>query len=283
MQGGNRAVNHEFSRNKIRNESELIMLNFLASKENVIAAEVGGRLSRAEMEELLDRVEAAVETNDETHLFCAIADYDGFETGGFAQMMSRGWKLVGKREKLGRIAIVTDTGWLRWATRIESALIPGISYETFTMDERDRALAWVEGKEELPHRPAFTIIETDVPDVLGFDLDGKITAEEMNAIADYFGDTMEHGQPKRLLGRFKSYRGVAPAGLMEEGFWAMKRNMIRTLDRYAIVGAPGWMVSMIQALDPLFRVEIRCFDSDGEAEAWAWLEAEPQSEHAIAA
>lgn len=259
------------------------MLNFLPSSDDVIAAEFSGKVSRAEMDEMLDRLEAAVETNEKTHFFCAIENYEGFETDGLPHIMSRGWQLIGKREKLGLIAVVTDTTWLRWAARLESALLPGISYETFTMDERDRALAWVEGKELLPHRSAFTIIETDTPDVLGFELDGKLTAAQMNALADQFNESLKLGQPRRLLGRFKSYRGFAAGGLADSDFWAMKRDMIRTLDRYALVGAPDWMETMVQALDPLFRVQIRCFDADEESDAWDWLEAQPQTEHAIAA
>lgn len=259
------------------------MLKFLPTNGDVIAAETSGKVSRAEMEEMLDRIEAAIDANETVHFFCSIADYDGFETDGLPDIMARGWKLIGKREKLGRIAVVTDTSWLRWAARLESALLPGISYETFTMDERDRALAWVEGKEEMPHREAFTFIETDDPEILGFELNGRVSAQEMERVSDDLNDRLEHGSPKRMLGRFTHYRGFSPAGIMDEDFWAMKRDMIRTLDRYALVGAPNWMTSMIRALDPLFRVEVRCFESDAEADAWAWLGATPLAEQDIAA
>ncbi|QLC23055.1 STAS/SEC14 domain-containing protein [Parasphingopyxis sp. CP4] len=259
------------------------MLNFLPSDDTVIAVQVSGHVSHKEMNALMEKLEYAVENNDETHFYCEIADYEGFETDGFTLIMSRGWQLVGKREKLGRIAVVTDTSWLRWAARIESALLPGISYETFTMDERDQALAWAKGETELPHRAAFSIIETNNPDVLGFELSGKISAAEMDALSEHFNEMLENDQPKRLLGRFKNYAGFSPAGIVDEDFWAMKRGMIRTLNRYAVVGAPPWMATMIEALDPLFRVEIRAFDADKEAEAWEWLEAEPAAEHGLAA
>lgn len=258
------------------------MLEFLSTANNIIAVRIEGHISHSEMNALLERCEAAVADNEETHFYCEIANYEGFEAHGFALIMARGWQLIGKREKLGRIAVVTDTSWLRWAARVESALLPGISYETFTMNERNEALAWVEGKTRLPHRPAFTIIETDSPETMGFEINGKISADEMDAAADLFNEKLEHGRPKRLFGRFKNYRGFAVSGMIDEDFWAMKRDMIRTLDRYAIVGAPSWMVTMIHALDPLFRVQVRCFGVDEEADAWDWLEAKPVSEHALA-
>lgn len=255
------------------------MLEFLQTADDVIGMRLGGHMSQSEIEQILGRIETALEANEKTHLYVEAESYKGFDTAGFAQQMSRGWKMIGKLERFGRVAVVSDTSWIRWAARIESALLPGISYETFTMDEREQALSWVKGEEELPHRPAFTIIETDNPNVLGFELAGRITAEELDDVSDYFNAQLEQGRPKRLLGRLSHYRGFAPAGIMDEDFWAMKRDMIRTLTKYAVVGAPRWMESMIQALDPIFRVQIRCFDSASEAEAWEWLEAKPKEEH----
>ena len=254
------------------------MLEFLPSADDVIGIRIGGHISQSEIDQLLDRVEEALEANEKTHLYIEAESYDGFDKAGFAQQMSRSWRMISKLDRFGRVAVVSDTSWIRWAARIESALLPGISYETFTMEERDQALAWVKGEEELPHRPAFKIIETDNPDVLGFELCGKISAEQLDAIAEHFNERLEHGHPKRLLGRFSQYRGFSLTGIMDEDFWAMKRDMIRTLSRYAIVGAPHWMEKMIQALDPLFRVQIRSFSSDKEDEAWAWLEAKPKTD-----
>lgn len=46
----------------------------------------------------------------------------------------------------GRVAVVADQAWVRIGTRLESALLPSISYHTYMPEERDQALAWVEGR-----------------------------------------------------------------------------------------------------------------------------------------
>jgi hypothetical protein len=52
--------------------------------------------------------------------------------------------LFGKLSRFGRVAVVAHQAWVRWGTRLESALLPFISYRTFEPEERDAALAWVE-------------------------------------------------------------------------------------------------------------------------------------------
>lgn len=49
--------------------------------------------------------------------------------------------------RLDRIAVISDEAWLRAASRIESALLPGVSYAVYDADEADAARAWVLGKD----------------------------------------------------------------------------------------------------------------------------------------
>jgi hypothetical protein len=41
------------------------------------------------------------------------------------------------------VAVVADQAWVRAGTRIESALLPFVSYRVFMPAQRDEALAWV--------------------------------------------------------------------------------------------------------------------------------------------
>ena len=54
-------------------------------------------------------------------------------------------RLLGKLRQFGRVAVVADQAWVRIATRIESALLPFVSYRTFEPEQRAEALAWVRG------------------------------------------------------------------------------------------------------------------------------------------
>ena len=51
---------------------------------------------------------------------------------------------------------------------------------------------------------------------------------------------------------------------------------METVEHDAIVGAPGGMRKVIDAMNPAFPdIDMRTFPADREEDAWAWLEAEP--------
>ena len=52
---------------------------------------------------------------------------------------------------------------------------------------------------------------------------------------------------------------------------ADKVGLINELDRYAVVGGPGWVAGMARAVGALMTPDIRVFDLDQRAEAEAWL------------
>ena len=176
------------------------------------------------------------------------------------------------------MAIVADQSWIRWAANLESALLPHVSYETFESAERDRAWAWVQGEAEIPHGPAFKIIETDRPDAMAFEIDGHLAKAELERVTAHFLQALEGKDRIRMLGRIRRLDGLQPTGLLSGDYFAMKRSFLERMDRYAIVGGPAWLRTTLNSLAPLFKVEIRHFELEQEDEAWAWIGARPVSE-----
>jgi len=259
------------------------MIKYLNSAPDVIAVRIEGRLSRDELKGTTERIERAFAKNEKTHLFVEIADYRGFDWSALGEHLPHAWKLLRERHKFGRIAVVSDHAWIRWATRIESALIPGLSYETYKMDEREQALAWVEGRSPFPHGQALTLIETTNPDVFAFELAGRIGAEEMHSLVTRINVLMDgRPGPIRLLARFKDFRMPA-AGAVDGDYLRMKLKALHRVERYAVVGGPPWLATGISAMSPLFRPELRHFAAEQEAEAWSWLGTAPAAAHAQAA
>jgi hypothetical protein len=251
------------------------MIEYLESAADVIAIKVSGKLSRDEIMDTSTRIERAFAANGKTHIFFEIADYHGFDWTALGEHLPHAWKMLLQREKFGRIAVVSDLAWVRWATRIESALIPGLSYETYRLDEREHALAWVEGRSPYPHGRALTLIETERPDVFGFELAGRIGAEEMHALVARIDELMESRPgPVRILGRFTDFRMPAPGGL-DADYVRMKLKALHKVERYAVVGGPLWLTAWVSAVAPLLKLDVRHFPLDEEADAWAWLGAAP--------
>ena len=61
---------------------------------------------------------------------------------------ARALPLFGKLKSFRRVAVVADQAWIRAGTRIESALLPFISYRVFEPAQRDEALEWVVAAKE---------------------------------------------------------------------------------------------------------------------------------------
>lgn len=121
------------------------MLEFLDSASDVIALRVGGKIQGAELDAIMDRLEPMLKAPGKTHVFVEVQTVTGIAIEGLANYTRRALPLFGQLGKFGRVAVVADQAWVRWATRLESALLPNISYRTFTPDEREEALAWVQG------------------------------------------------------------------------------------------------------------------------------------------
>ena len=122
------------------------MLELIDSAEDVLAVRVSSKITSSDLDAILDRLESVMSQHEKTHVFVETHAIDGIELAGLSSYMARAMPLFRKLGQFGRVAVVADQAWIRMGTRIESALLPFISYKTFTPDQRDAALAWVEGK-----------------------------------------------------------------------------------------------------------------------------------------
>jgi len=258
------------------------MLDYLPStRDDVIAIRCGRRLTRDELDSYVDKLKAALAARDKTHLYAEIVDFSGFDTERFAELVKRSGFWFHSLEKVGRVAIVADQGWIRWIARAESAVLPHVSYETFESSERERALAWVEGRLDAPHGSAIKVIETDRPYVFGFEIDGHAAKAELDAVSAHFRAAMAGQAKVSFLGRIREIGGFQLSGLLTGDYFAMKREALERLERYAVVGGPGWLQTVLNTLAPLFKAEIRHFAADEEEAAWDWLGAHPVSERTL--
>lgn len=122
------------------------MIELFDSAENVIAVKVAHKVTSADLDSIMDRLDQAMAGDGKVHVFVETRSIDGLELSGLPSYMSRALPLFRKLDRFGRVAVVADQAWVRAGTRLESALLPNISYRTYMPDERDEALAWVTGK-----------------------------------------------------------------------------------------------------------------------------------------
>lgn len=126
------------------------MLKLLPTSDDVLAMVVSGKISGDDLDTIMDRLDEIMASHDKVHLYTETRGISGLELASLGRYAARALPLLGKLNRFGRIASVSDQAWVRWGTGMESAVLPFIRYRTFPIEEAEAALAWVEGKEEKP-------------------------------------------------------------------------------------------------------------------------------------
>lgn len=122
------------------------MHEILDSPGDVLAVRITGKITSEDLVGVMDRLDEVMGKNPKIHIFAETQAIEGVEISGLPSHISRSMPLFGKLDRFGRIAVVADQAWVRVGTRLESALLPNISYRTYMPEERDEAFAWVTGK-----------------------------------------------------------------------------------------------------------------------------------------
>ena len=123
------------------------MLEWIETADDVLAVKVSGNITGADLDAIMNRLDQALARPDPLHVFVETRAIDAIEISALPSHTARALPLFGKLRRFGRVAVVADQAWIRFATRFESAILPFISYRTFEPAQRDEALAWVKGSD----------------------------------------------------------------------------------------------------------------------------------------
>ncbi|HEY6815294.1 MAG TPA: STAS/SEC14 domain-containing protein [Croceibacterium sp.] len=129
------------------------MLKVLESTGDVIALEVSGKIDGADLDAAMDLVDAAMREPGKVNVFVETRAIAGLELASLPRYTARALPLLGKLDRFGRVAVVADQSWVRAGSRLESAMLPNLSYRVYLPDERAEALAWVTGTPAAPVPP----------------------------------------------------------------------------------------------------------------------------------
>lgn len=121
------------------------MYEMIDTKDDVLAVRIHGTISGEDLAAIMDRLDVAMAANPTVHVYAETQSIDGIEIAGLGSHVARAAPLMAKLRQFGRVAVVADQLWIRALTRIESAILPHISYRVFKPEERGNALMWVEG------------------------------------------------------------------------------------------------------------------------------------------
>jgi len=107
----------------------------------VTGFEIAGEVKAEEYRDVvLPAVERAAAKGDVRFLI-VMPDFEGMSGGALWQDLKLGFEHI---RAFKRIALVTDIGWVHHLTGLFGWMTPGET-KTFSMTERDEAVAWVAG------------------------------------------------------------------------------------------------------------------------------------------
>ncbi|WP_206452847.1 SpoIIAA family protein [Aurantimonas marina] len=250
----------------------------LAAPEHVLAFRLSGKVTGDDIARYKTLLEAMLKAHDAISLCVDITGLSDMEGDALIAGMKADLELLSHLRQFRRGALISDKEWPRALTGFFGPLFPNFEMKSFAPEQYDEALKWAAEPPAAPKsdNPAVRFLPTSRNDVLGFELDGVISEKEFPAVLARINALFDSHEKVRLLGRIKHLGGFDPAILMQSGLISMKLAAMRKVERYAIVGAPGWMTKMISAMNPLFNdVDMQTFPAEREADAWAWVEAEP--------
>ena len=122
------------------------MHEFIKSPPNVLAVKYEGTVTGKDLDAALDRLEAMLAKPGKVHFYVEMRGIE-LELAAMPHHFSRSFPLFSKLDRFGRVAVVADQAWIRVLTRLESAMLPHISYRVYEPEERKEALDWALGKE----------------------------------------------------------------------------------------------------------------------------------------
>jgi hypothetical protein len=126
--------------------------------------------------------------------------------------------------------------------------------------------------------PSVHLIETTNPNVIAFEVNGRIRNEDMRRLIAASDKALSAHERLRILVRVVAFDGVSHDALREDGLVSIKMRGWKQVERYALVGGPAWMQTVASWSAPLVRTETRYFDLSQQDQAWRWLEADPRVE-----
>jgi hypothetical protein len=120
------------------------MFQVMRKTEDRLNVEFSGKLEKEEMKRLLDELlEKSDGINHGTMLF-RINEFDFPSLGAIGVELSRMPTMFKFARRFDRAAVVVSERWVRKASEIEGALIPGLTIKAFDLTQGADAEAWLQ-------------------------------------------------------------------------------------------------------------------------------------------
>lgn len=123
------------------------MFKVLRNGENRIDVEFSGKLDSEEMRVALDELSHTSEGIEHGLMLYRIGDFALPTLGAMGVELSRIPQLFRFVRRFDRMAVVAGKEWVRKASELEGALIPGLQIKAFDLGQEAEAEAWLQRQQ----------------------------------------------------------------------------------------------------------------------------------------
>lgn len=114
------------------------------NNENILAWRLEGKIDEAELNPMVKDLEKELNTSDHLNIYMEVPETPGVTPQAFWESLKSGLSNLKKyNDKLEKVAVVTDKGWLQTMANVENRLFPGIDERSFSFEEAEEAKQWV--------------------------------------------------------------------------------------------------------------------------------------------
>ena len=129
----------------------MLTLSPLSPRAIAIVAE--GHFTAADVAPALARIETLLDATPQLDILADVRGSPSVALSAVVEELKHLPLIIRLIHAIDRVAIVADAEWVRTASRIESALIPGLHYEVYERKDEAHARAWLLRETDQP-RPA---------------------------------------------------------------------------------------------------------------------------------
>lgn len=256
------------------------MFEQLSAPNHVMALRFSGKLTGQDIKDYKPVLEDKLAKHEQLGVYIDFIGLSDINADALIEGTKADLEFFSHISQFSRCAFVSDKEWPQAMIGFMNPMLPTLEMKVFKPDQRDAAMQWVaeRPKSHKADTSAMRLIPTSKDDVLGFEVNGVVSTDIFPGIIDEVNAFLDRHDKVRMLSRIKHLGGFDPAIYMQSGLFSMKFAAMQKVERYAIVGAPGWMEKAIKTFDLLFPgIDMRTFPADQEADAWVWLDAEPSA------
>jgi hypothetical protein len=251
------------------------MLTVKELEPRILEVTLSGVVEKSDIDIMKRELTPALEADGKMGLILRMEDLEDVTGDALIADTRFEMSMLPQWSKVARVAVVTDKQAFEALLNWFDPILPMIEFRTFAPSEANAAESWA---ADLPDGdtadgPGMRIVEDGSDGLLVFEIDGKMTEEAVERVFAAFDRAVEKKGKINLMVRVKDYEGFDLGLLADRETMTSKFGAIGKIGRYAVVGAPGWMRAMVQAMGPLMPLEIRAFDTTEDAEARAWASA----------